>query len=188
LGFAGASRRSELVALNVADLEETEDGLKITIRRSKTDQEGHGETIAIVRGGVACPVKAVKAWMQAAAITEGPLFRPVAKGGRLGVQRLTGKSVCDLVKAYAAQLGFKAGRFPPRHQGEAVGSATGDASCSVRRSCDRLNRDLAIAQGHNTRTLKRRARTGRPECTSTHRTVWHGNQNANPDFQLSYSR
>jgi hypothetical protein len=72
LGFAGAFRRSELVALNVADLEETEDGLKITIRRSKTDQEGHGETIAIIRGGVACPVKAVKAWMQAAAITEGP--------------------------------------------------------------------------------------------------------------------
>jgi hypothetical protein len=45
-----------------------------------------------------------------------------------------------------------------------------------------------LAQGHNTRTLKRRARTGRPECTSTHRTVWHGNQNANSDFQLSYSR
>jgi integrase len=46
LGFAGAFRRSELVALDVADLEETEDGFKIIIRRSKTDQEGHGATIA----------------------------------------------------------------------------------------------------------------------------------------------
>jgi len=55
LGFAGAFRRSELGALEVADLEETEDGLKIVIRRSKTDQEGHGETIAIVRGGAASP-------------------------------------------------------------------------------------------------------------------------------------
>jgi hypothetical protein len=53
LGFAGAFRRPELVALDVADLEETEEGFKIIIRRSKTDQEGHGETIAIVRGAAA---------------------------------------------------------------------------------------------------------------------------------------
>jgi integrase len=84
LGFAGAFRRSELVALDVGDLEDTEDGIKITIRRSKTDQEGHGETIAIIRGGASCPVKAVKAWLLAAGINEGSLFRPVAKGGRLG--------------------------------------------------------------------------------------------------------
>jgi integrase len=89
LGFAGAFRRSELVALDVADLEETEDGFKIIIRRSKTDQEGQGETIAIARGVTTCPVKAVKAWLQAADINEGPLFRPVAKGGRLGAKRLT---------------------------------------------------------------------------------------------------
>jgi len=70
----------------------------VLIRRSKTDQEGHGETIAIVRGHRACPVKAVKAWLSAAGITEGPLFRPVAKGGRLSNQRLTDKRVCDIVK------------------------------------------------------------------------------------------
>jgi len=50
-GFGGAFRRSELVALDVADLEETEDGLRVTIRRSKTDQRGRGVTIAIIRGG-----------------------------------------------------------------------------------------------------------------------------------------
>jgi hypothetical protein len=81
------------VALDVADLEETEDGLKIIIRRSKTDQEGHGEAIAVVRGGAACPVKAVKAWLQAASIGHGAVFRAVAKGGRLGIDRLTDKSV-----------------------------------------------------------------------------------------------
>jgi site-specific recombinase XerD len=112
LGFAGAFRRSELVALNVADLEESEGGLKITIRRSKTDQEGHGETIAIVRGGgMSCPVKAVKAWLQAATIAEGALFRPVAKGGRLGSERLTDQSVCNIVKDYAQRLGLKAADF-----------------------------------------------------------------------------
>ena len=111
LGFAGAFRRSELVALDVADLEETEDGFKIIIRRSKTDQEGYGATIAIVRGGATCPVKAVKAWLQGAGISDGPLFRPVAKGGRVGARRLTGKSVCDLVKTYAKRLGLKAADF-----------------------------------------------------------------------------
>jgi site-specific recombinase XerD len=55
LGFAGAFRRSELVALDVADLEETEDGYRITIRRSKTDQEAQGQVIAIVRGNATCP-------------------------------------------------------------------------------------------------------------------------------------
>ena len=109
LGFA-AFRRSELVALDVADLEETDDGFKVTIRRSKTDQEGHGATIAIVRGHHACPVKAVKAWL-AAGISEGPLFRPVAKGGRLGTQRLSAKAVCEIVKAYAGRLGLKASDF-----------------------------------------------------------------------------
>jgi integrase len=56
-------------------------------------------------------VKAVKAWLSAAGITEGSLFRPVAKGGRLSNQRLTDKSVCDLVKAYAGRLGLKATDF-----------------------------------------------------------------------------
>ena len=83
----------------------------MTIGRSKTDQEGQGQTIAIVRGGATCPVKAVKAWLAAAQITEGALFRPIAKGGKLGRQRLTDKSVCDLVKTYAAQVGLNAADF-----------------------------------------------------------------------------
>jgi len=82
LGFAGAFRRSELVALDVADLEETEEGMRVAIRRSKTDQEGKGEIIAIVRSSVNCPVKAVKNWLQATSITEGSLFRSVTKGGQ----------------------------------------------------------------------------------------------------------
>src|SRR6202043_3841317 len=72
LGFAGAFRRSELVALNVADIEETETGLLVTIRGSKTDQERQGITIAIARGDIACPVKALRAWLDAAGIEAGP--------------------------------------------------------------------------------------------------------------------
>jgi len=60
LGFAGAFRRSELVALEVADLAETPDGLRVTIRHSKTDQEGQGAEIAISRGTRLRPVEAVR--------------------------------------------------------------------------------------------------------------------------------
>ena len=111
LGFGGAFRRSELVALDVADLEETEDGLRVTIRRSKTDQEGIGTTIAVVRGGANYPVKALRAWLDAAGIAEGAVFRPVRKGGKVLDRRLTAKSVCDLVKAYARRVGLDGAAF-----------------------------------------------------------------------------
>jgi hypothetical protein len=75
VGFAGAFRRSELVALDVADLEQADVGLRVTIRTSKTDQEGEGQTVAVARGDVACPVKALAAWLEAAGISGGPPFR-----------------------------------------------------------------------------------------------------------------
>jgi site-specific recombinase XerD len=106
IGFAGAFRRSELVALNVDDIEETPEGLRVTIRRSKTDQEGHGQVIAIPRGVIACPVTALKAWLEAAAITEGAVFRPIAKGGRIRPTRLTDRSVTAIVKVHARRAGL----------------------------------------------------------------------------------
>jgi site-specific recombinase XerD len=111
IGFAGAFRRSELVALDVADIEENETGLLVTIRRGKTDQEGIGRTIAIPRGEVACPVKALRAWLEAAAIDAGPIFRPIAKGGTVQTSRLTCRSVANLVKAYAARAGLDASTY-----------------------------------------------------------------------------
>ena len=111
LGFAGAFRRSELVALNVADIQESEAGLRVRIRRSKTDQEAQGVTIAIVPGAVACPVKAVKAWIEAGAITDGPVFRSIAKGERVSPVRLSDKSVADIVKRHVSRLGLDPAAF-----------------------------------------------------------------------------
>jgi integrase len=88
LGFAGAFRRSELVALDVADIEETETGLLVAIRGSKTDQEREGVTIAIARGDISCPVKALRAWLDAAGIESGPLFRPINKAGTVAAKAL----------------------------------------------------------------------------------------------------
>jgi site-specific recombinase XerD len=106
LGFAGAFRRSELVALDVVDLEETETGLLVTIRRGKTDQEAMGRAIAIPYGDIACPVKALRAWLDAAGIEAGPLFRPINKAGAVAASRLTCRSVANFVKAYAVRAGF----------------------------------------------------------------------------------
>jgi site-specific recombinase XerD len=109
-GFAGAFRRSELVALDLDDLEETELGFKVTIRQSKTDQEGQGKTIAIVKGSVACPVAALKAWLAAAGITTGAVFRSIKKGGKVD-NRLSAQSVADIVKAYVERVGLDPALF-----------------------------------------------------------------------------
>ena len=111
LGFAGAFRRSELVALRVEDLEAAADGLRITIRRSKGDQEGLGQTLAVPRGCRIEPVKAVEAWLAASGIVTGFIFRPILKGGRLQGGALSGHSAAALVKAYAKRAGLDPALF-----------------------------------------------------------------------------
>lgn len=98
LGFAGAFRRSELVALRVEDLSRTDDGYRVLIRKPKTDQEGQGQTIAIPRGNRLRPGPAIEAWMAAAGIESGPLFRRVRRGGKVGAQPLRPAVVAEIVK------------------------------------------------------------------------------------------
>ena len=83
LGFAGAFRRSELVALNVTELDIESEGICATIRRSKTDQEGQGHTIAVLAGSRLRIVEAVSGWLEAAGISEGPVFRSVNRHGQI---------------------------------------------------------------------------------------------------------
>lgn len=113
LGFAAAMRRSELVALDVADLEFVERGLIVHVRRSKTDQEAAGAEIAVPHGSKLKPVEAVRAWLAAAVIESGPVFRPIGKGkgARAKPTRLTDKSVAEIVKRYAAAAGLDASVF-----------------------------------------------------------------------------
>jgi len=118
LGFAGAFRRSELVALDVADLREDRDGLRVMVRRSKTDQEGQGFEKAIPHGRFIRPVALVRDWLDAAGITEGPVFRPVSRSGRVRAvanlatpPRLTTQAVADIMKRYVAAAGLDASTF-----------------------------------------------------------------------------
>jgi integrase len=106
LGFAGAFRRSELVALNVEDLQDHAEGFKVTIRRSKTDQEGVGYIIPIGHGSRLRPVESVHLWLAGARITTGPIFRRVHKGGAVQPERLTAGMVALIVKRRARAAGF----------------------------------------------------------------------------------
>jgi site-specific recombinase XerD len=113
IGFASAMRRSELVALNVDDLEETAEGMLVTLRRSKTDQEGLGRRVAIPRGEIACPVAALRAWLDAAGVTEGAIFRRIfnKRAQRVTDRRLAPRNVAAIVKQGAARLGFDPSTF-----------------------------------------------------------------------------
>jgi integrase len=86
LGFAGAFRRSELVGLQFRDVQIGDAGLIITLRRSKTDQEGASFTKGIPVGtsNMTCPKYALEAWLQLAGIIAGPIFRPVDRWGHVG--------------------------------------------------------------------------------------------------------
>ncbi|NEV64681.1 tyrosine-type recombinase/integrase [Thiorhodococcus minor] len=118
LGFAGAFRRSELVALRVEDLEETPKGLRVHVRQSKTDAEGHGQVVPVVRGDVYCPVRAVQGWLRAAGISEGWVFRRMYRGDRVGEQALTAHSVAAIVKRCALAVGLD----PDQYSGHSLRS------------------------------------------------------------------
>lgn len=130
LGFAGGFRRSELVALELADVETTRQGLIVTIRRSKTDQEGEGRRIGIPHGRTRhCPVAAVEAWLSASAIDTGPLFRAITRHGHLAETPLTGDAVSVLLRERLAAAGID----PEGYSGHSLraGFATSAAQAGV---------------------------------------------------------
>ena len=112
LGFAAALRRSELVGLDVEHLERAREGVVVHLVRSKTDQEGHGRRIAVPYGRTqACPVTAIDAWLGAAAIERGPVFRSLDKAGAVGAARLSAQSVSLIVKHRANAMGLDPAAF-----------------------------------------------------------------------------
>lgn len=107
LGFAGGFRRSELVRLEVKHIQGVSEGLLITISRSKTDQEGLGRKIGIPYGRThACPVKALRAWLDRSGIRSGPIFRSINKSGFISDKGLSGQVVSTVLKRCAEQAGL----------------------------------------------------------------------------------
>jgi site-specific recombinase XerD len=111
LGYAGALRRSELVTLDAEDLTFTTDGIRLAIRKSKTDQDGAGQTIGIARGGALCPVRALETWIEASGIENGPVFRSVNRHGQIQPAQLTDQVVANVVKASSAAAGLDPAKY-----------------------------------------------------------------------------
>jgi site-specific recombinase XerD len=113
LGFAGAFRRSELVGLDIEDCMFGKDGLTVTLRRSKTDQDGQGRKIGIPYGSNpdTCPVRTVQAWIVESGIAVGPLFRSITRHGKLRPGRLSGIDVARVVKKLAVRAGLDAAKY-----------------------------------------------------------------------------
>jgi integrase len=115
VGFAGALRRSELVALDVARLTWSEDGVTLLLEKSKTDKDGAGAEVMIVFGRHedTCPVRALRCWLEAAGISAGPVFRKVNKAGRVESRRLSEDGVRQILLRRAAEAGVKGSLSEP---------------------------------------------------------------------------
>ena len=102
IGFSGGFRRNEIVSLDYEDLDFVHEGLKITVKRSKTDQFGEGAIKALpyFEDSVYCPVTILKRWLNISKINKGSLFRRFSKGSKLTNDRLTDQTVALLIKDY----------------------------------------------------------------------------------------
>lgn len=110
-GFAGAMRRSELVALRVEDIQFMDKGMRVTVRSSKTDQEGAGQVIPIYKGSNLRVVETLQHWLQRANIQQGSIFRPFTKSGRLRDKALSDRSVALILKHYVTVEGLDPSDF-----------------------------------------------------------------------------
>ena len=132
VGFAGAFRRSELAALDLGDISLSNAGLTITIRRSKTDQEGAGRQVGIPRArktSVTCPVAALESWLneRTELTNSDALFLGVFHGRLMG--RLSGQAIAEIVKRAVNRVGFDPSKFAGHslRSGFATSAARGGA-------------------------------------------------------------
>ncbi|MCM0758515.1 tyrosine-type recombinase/integrase [Sporomusa sphaeroides DSM 2875] len=113
IGFAGAFRRSELVNLTIEDIKTDRNGITITLRHSKTDQEGQGIKKGIPYGSNpdTCPVRALLDWLNASCITEGAIFRSINRHSQVQPNAMSDKAVALIVKKLAEVAGLDASQY-----------------------------------------------------------------------------
>ena len=113
IGFSGGFRRNELVSLNYDDLEFVSEGLKIILRKSKTDQFGEGSLkgLPYFDNPNYCPVISLQKWLNMSKIKSGPVFRRFIKGSKLSEKRLTDQTVALIIKKYLELAGMDSRNF-----------------------------------------------------------------------------
>ena len=113
IGFSGGFRRNEIVSLDFDDLDFVSEGLKINLKRSKTDQYGEGSVkgLPYFDNSQYCPVLSVKKWIEISNIDTGPLFRRFSKGSKLTDNRLTDQTVALIIKKYLKLAGIESKNY-----------------------------------------------------------------------------
>ncbi|MCC6630175.1 MAG: site-specific integrase [Chloroflexi bacterium] len=147
LGFLGAFRRAELVALRVEDIRVAGEGLVVTLRRSKTDQDGQGRRVALPAGAdpATCPVAAYRAWRAAAGLTAGPVFRKLNRNREPLAKALHPEHVARLVKRAAAAVGLD----PAAYAGHSLRAGLATAAALAGAS----DRAIMKQTGHTSREM-----------------------------------
>ena len=150
IGFGGGFRRSELISIDQEDLEFVEEGLKIFIKRSKTDQFGEGmiKGLPYFDNENYCPVLNLKKWLEISKIKSGPIFRRFSKGSLLTNKRLSDQSVVLLMKKYLNIAGIENKNF----SGHSLRS--GFATVAAESGAD--ERSIMAMTGHKTTQMVRR--------------------------------
>jgi len=150
IGFGGGFRRTELVSIDYNDIELVPEGVKIVVRRSKTDQFGEGmlKGLPYFSNQNYCPVLHLKKWLKLSNIKSGPIFRRFSKSLKLSENRLTDQSVALLLKNYLDAAGIE----NKNYSGHSLRS--GFATVSAESGAD--ERSIMAMTGHKTTQMVRR--------------------------------
>jgi len=153
-GFASALRRQEIGRINVGDLTDRPEGLRLIVRRSKTDQEGKGRIVGIPFGGDLCPVKALRDWLDVSGIKSGAVFRRVLDSRRRQAElfpdlgdRLDGRAICLVVKKAAIAAGYDGSIYS--------GHSLRSGFCTAAAAAGRSERAIARHTGHKSERVLR---------------------------------
>ena len=150
IGFSGGFRRSEIISIDYEDLEFVEEGLKIIVKRSKTDQygEGHLKGIPYFTNEMLCPVRTLKDWIDISKINSGPIFRKFNKGFNLSNLRLTDQTIALLIKDYLNKAGLDSKSYSGHSLRSGFASVTAEAGAD--------ERSIMAMTGHKTTQMVRR--------------------------------
>ena len=150
IGFGGGFRRTELVSIDYDDLEFVDEGVKIIVRKSKTDQYGEGmiKGLPYFTNEIYCPVKNLKKWLEISKINTGPIFRRFSKGLSLTDKRLTDQSVALLIKEYLKAAGIEDTNFSGHSLRSGFATVAADSGAD--------ERSIMAMTGHKTTQMVRR--------------------------------
>jgi len=150
IGFSGGFRRNEIVSLDYDDLDFVPEGVKIDIKRSKTDQFGEGSVKALpyFDNSKYCPVVSLKKWIAISKINTGSLFRRFLKGSKLSEKRLTDQTVALLIKEYLQLAGIDSKNYSGHSLRSGFATSAAEAGAE--------ERSIMAMTGHKSTEMVRR--------------------------------